>query len=339
VRRAVSTSVGRLAVEETLVPAAGSGEVVIRVEACGICGTDRSLFAGDTPFVFPAVQGHEFSGTVVDLGADVCSLKVGDRVAVDPNVVCLTCAACRRGQSHLCVNLSPLGISRSGGFAEFAAVPERNAYAMPPQMSFEEGALLEPLACCIRGIQMAGIQLGDTVGILGAGPVGSLLMQLASLQGAARVYVGEPDANRRKRAKERGPDLTVETTAELTESLHEVTGGMGADVVIDATGRTTAAEAALSMVRRGGTVVWFGCCPEREQVSVSPYWVNDAEISIRGSFNNPHVHSRALALVAAGKVDVAGLVTHRLGLADLADALGSAGPAGAMKVVVCPSLG
>src|SRR5919204_4122758 len=170
--QALATRPGELIIEQSSDPAPGPREVLVRVGACGICGTDRSIFRGDYPVEFPIVLGHEYAGTVAAVGSGVETLDVGDRVTVDPNVTCDTCSFCRRGLVHLCAHLSPLGVVRPGGFAECSVVPERNAYRIPEELSLVEAALIEPLACCVRGMELAGIERGATVAVLGAGPIG-----------------------------------------------------------------------------------------------------------------------------------------------------------------------
>ena len=313
-----------------------TGEVVIEVAACGVCGTDRSIFRGEYAVASPVVLGHEYAGTVIEIGEGVDSLAAGDRVCVDPNVTCGSCAYCRRGLTHLCSALRPLGISRDGGFARFSHVPARYAYRLPDDVSFEEGALVEPVACCLRGIQQAELFVGDSAVILGAGPIGSILLQLAQATGAAKVAVIEPDPGRRAQALRLGADVACDP-ADAVEAILDWSGGLGADVAIEASGRAVGAELALQLVRRGGRVVWFGVYPERELLEISPYLVNENELTVRGSFNNPFTHRAALAVVGAGKLKLHDLISDRIPLTDLAHALSAdSRPSG--KVIVDPSL-
>jgi L-iditol 2-dehydrogenase len=280
------------------------------------------------------VLGHEFSGVVVEVGSDVTGLSLGDRVAADPNVVDGTCFFCRRGETNLCSGLSPLGITRNGGFAEFAAVPASNAYRLPDSVSVEDGSLVEPLACCVRGIDQARIGLGDLVAVLGAGPIGCLLIQLARIQGAGTILAVEPEPARRAHAVAAGADLTCgpdEAVAVLSELRDPA-----ADVVIEASGRTQTAEWAIGLVRRGGTVVLFGVYPEQERLQVSPFRVNEDELRIVGSLNNPHTHQRAIDLLASRRVLLDGVITHRLGLEDLPAAMDRDSFPGAGKITVAP---
>jgi L-iditol 2-dehydrogenase len=337
-RRSLVTAVGTLEIGEAPDPAPRPGEVVVRVEACGICGTDRHIFTGHYPMTFPITLGHEYAGTVVAVGSDVRTLEVGARVAVDPNVVCGVCAFCRRGAVHLCAGLTPLGIVRPGGYAEYSAVPEQNAYVIPGSMSFEAGGMLEPLACSIRGVQLAEIQLGDVVTVLGGGPMGCCLIQLIRLRGASCVIVSEPDPVRRALALRLGADVGAAPGDETRELVMDRTDGRGADVVFEAAGVTAAAATAVGLTRRGGTVMWFGACPQGETLPVEPFWINDAEVTIRGSFNNPFTHATAVALVASGRVDVDALVTDRIPLERLGSALDLANFPGSMKIAIMPGM-
>jgi L-iditol 2-dehydrogenase len=334
VRAATLTRPGSFELVELPEPRCGPDEVIVQVTTCGICGTDRAIFRGEAPADWPVVLGHEFSGAVVEVGSDVTGLALGDRIAVDPNVVDGTCFFCRRGEINLCSGLTPLGITRDGGFAEFVAVPATNVYRLPDAVSTEEGSLIEPLACCVRGIDQARIGLGDLVAVLGAGPIGCLLIQLARIQGAGTILAVEPDAGRRQHALAAGADLACGPD-EAVAVLRDLRDPLP-DVVIEASGRTQTAEWALGLVRRGGTVVLFGVYPQQERLSVSPFRVNEDELRIVGSLNNPNTHQRAIDLVASGRVSLDGMITHRLGLDDLPRAMDRESFPGAGKLTVDP---
>jgi L-iditol 2-dehydrogenase len=336
-RQAVLTRPGEIRIEEAPMPAPTGDELLVRVEACGVCGSDRAIFAGHHPISPPVVLGHEYAGTVVELGPRATGFNVGDRVVVDPNIMCGRCIFCRRGQVQLCQAITPLGISRPGGFAELSLVPAPNAYPIPQSLTFEEAALVEPLACCVRGIQQADVRLGAVVLVLGAGPIGLLLAQLARLRGASVVISVDPLAERREVAAMLAADVTLDASdpAAVRDAVMSSTAGLGADVVIEASGRTSAATQSLELVQPGGTVVWFGACPQSERVEVAPLWVNDREITIRGSNINPFTHQTALSLIEHHRVRVADIVSERVGLDALVGALGDA-PASAGKVIVNP---
>jgi 2-desacetyl-2-hydroxyethyl bacteriochlorophyllide A dehydrogenase len=332
--QAVAMGPGRLEFEEVDEPVPRPDEVIVELGACGICGTDRAIFRGDTPQEFPIVLGHEYSGTVVATGSEVLTLSEGQRVAIDPNVTCGLCSYCRRDLPHLCSRLSPLGIARRGGYAERSAVPERNAHALPDGVGLEDAALTEPLSCCVRGMQLADIELGDTVVVLGAGPMGCLLIQVARLEGAASIIVSEPMPARRELAASLGADVVLDAGPQVAEAVLDRTGGVGADVAIEAAGKLATAEAALSLVRRGGTVLWFGVPPASERIQLSPFWVNDNEITIRGSFNNPLTFAASLELIATGRVQVGALITDSVPLREMEAALDLANFPDAGKILV-----
>jgi L-iditol 2-dehydrogenase len=339
-REALFTRPGHVQIEDVPIPTPTGRDVLVRVEACGVCGSDRAIFAGHHPVTLPVVLGHEYAGVVVESGPGVTALRPGDRVVVDPNIMCGRCAFCRRGLVQLCQNITPLGIARPGGFAEFSLVPEANAYPIPDGMSWDEAALVEPLACCIRGIQQADVQLGDVVVVLGAGPIGLLLAQLARLRGAGSVACVEPAPDRRALAERLGVDATINGAdpAEVRDAVLRLSGGLGADVVIEASGRTSVAQLSIDLVQPGGTVVWFGACPEDDQVAVAPFRMNDREITIRGSNINPFTHFTAITLIQRGRVRVAELVSDHIALDALHAAVDPEGPAFGGKVVVNPGV-
>lgn len=324
-RQAIFSGPGALAVETGPVPSPTGQEVLVRVEACGICGTDRQILAGTHPASPPVVLGHEYAGTVVDAGPDVLDLKVGDRVAVDPNIVCRRCRFCRLGRVQLCERITPLGIELSGGFAEYSVVPEANAYRVPEAISSVAAALVEPLACCIRGSDRAGVRLGDVVVVLGAGPIGLLHMQLARLRGAATVISVDPIPDRRELADRLGSDMVVDgDEGNIREVVSSATAGRGADVVIEASGNPDAALLSADLAGEGGNVLWFGSCPEDATVTVRPFHINDREITLLGSNLNPFTHQTALDLIEHGRILLDELVTDRVSLDDLDRVLQSA---------------
>lgn len=334
-RAAVLQAPRRLAVVELPDPEPGPGEVLLRVAFSGVCGTDRHIYNGDYRVEHPLTPGHEYSGEVVACGDGVTSLVVGDRVTVDPNVVDDECYFCRRGVDHLCSGLSPLGVARPGGFAELSAVPARYAYRVPDAVSLLEASQVEPLACCVHGIDQAEIVAGDTVAVTGAGPIGCLLIQLARMQGAARIVAIEPNAARRDHALAAGADVAcgLEDAQEALRTASPV----GPDVLIEASGSPHAAWLAFDQVRRGGTILLFGVYPETARISVSPFRVNEDELRVVGSLNNPSTHQRAIDLIATGRVDVRSIITDELSLELLDGAMDPAVYPDAGKIVIRPA--
>ncbi|MET0748341.1 MAG: alcohol dehydrogenase catalytic domain-containing protein, partial [Rhizobium sp.] len=182
-------AVGQLTVSEIAKPAPGPGELLVRIEACGICGTDRHILHGEFPSAPPLTLGHEFSGIVETIGSDAEGFQPGMRVTCDPNMSCGLCSQCRRGRVNLCERLQAIGIHRDGGFADYAILPASQAFALPLSLDPLHGAFCEPLACCLHGVDMAEIKTGASVVVLGGGVIGLLVVQLARLAGATRVVL------------------------------------------------------------------------------------------------------------------------------------------------------
>jgi L-iditol 2-dehydrogenase len=334
-RAAVLNAPRRLDVETTADPAPAADEVVVRVAACGVCGTDRAIYRDEYPVHHPLVMGHEYAGTVVSLGSEARQLSVGDRVVIDPNVVDDTCYFCRHGVNHLCSGLSPLGVARPGGFAEFSAVPERYAYALPPSLSLEVGSQIEPVACCVHGIDRAQIASGDIVLISGSGPIGCILIQLARLQGAGRIIAVEPNPARRALAQAAGADIVCGPDGAVS-ALAALRSGIGADVVIEASGSISGAQTAFELVRRGGSVLLFAVYPEEARLSVSPFRINEDELRIVGTLNNPQTHQRAIDLLESGRLELTTLITDVLSLDELEKAMDIENFPKAGKIVIQP---
>jgi len=313
-------------------------EVLIRVSACGVCGTDVHIVEGSSRSSPPVVLGHEFTGVIEDMKAPVGGFSVGDRVAVDPNVNCGRCFFCRRGEVHLCERLRALGVDLDGGMAEFCIVPPAQLYRLPGTMAPDVAAFIEPLSCAVHGIDRAAIRAGDTVVILGGGTAGLLLAQLAKNAGAAHTVVVEPVEWKRKIAERVGADVVIDPEAtDVRTSINELTS-VGADVVIECVGKPRTVALALDLARRGGTVEIFGVCPLGETVPLEPNCVYSKEITIVGSYINPHTFDRAIALLAANKVTVGPFVINKFPLDRVREALNALQDGTTIKSLICPSL-
>jgi len=310
-KAAVFHGVGNLRVDGNYAdPEPGPNDVLLRVAACGICGTDRHIMHGEFTAVPPVIIGHECSGEVLSVGDRVTTLAPGDRIAIDPNMPCGLCRPCRRGQVHLCQNLRALGVDVDGGFAELMVAPEQQCYRLPGEVTLEEGAMAEPVACCMRGIDRAGIAPGDRVAVIG------------------------PVAERRQMALELGADAVVDPSEEDPLKPGGALEG-GADVVLEAVGSEATTGQAVEWAAEGGTVVWFGVTPPGETVAIEPNLVFRKELTIRGARINPFTHARAIAAMASGQVNVAPLLSRMIPLEDLARILEE--PAGAdIKTLVIP---
>lgn len=333
-KAAVFYGAGDLRIEERERPTVGEGEVLLEVLACGICGTDRHIYHGQFDARPPVVPGHEYTGRIVELGEGVEDLDVGDRVAVDPNIHCGICRFCRRGDIHFCENLCALGVDVDGGFAELALVPRKQCHLLPLSVSSLEGALTEPLACCVHGIDLAEVGMGDRVAVIGGGLIGQMLAQLARLHGAGHLALSDPIAARREMALSLGADAVIDPTA--SDPLGEIPFGKGADVVIEAVGSAKTAAQAIDWAAPGGTIVWFGVAPPGDTVGVEPNLLFRKELTIKGSLINPHTHGRALSLLASGQVNVKPLITRTIGLDALLQVL-SQDAGEEIKTVVTPT--
>jgi L-iditol 2-dehydrogenase len=325
---------GNIRLEDCPEPQPDRGEVLIRIHACGVCGTDHSLYTGGFPAIYPVIIGHEFSGVVAGLGEGIATLKVGDRVTVDPNRVCHTCDYCRMGSEHLCENLSSMGVHSAGANAEYCVMPETNVYKIADNLSYEEAAFTEPLACAVHGIDLARINQGDVVLVLGAGGMGNLITQLAARAGASKVIVSEPIGFRRQRALENGATHVIDPLNQDVDTELRKIRRIGADVVFEVAGNLKLQPAAINYARRGGQIVWFGCSPVDGRVEVNPYYINDAELKISGSFNNQFATARAVALLETRKVRVDNLISHRFALKDYLEVFKVFGGSGSLKLMV-----
>ena len=313
-------------------------EVLVKVTACGVCGTDLHIVEGSSRSSPPVVLGHEYAGIVADAGKESNGFTVGDHVAIDPNIACGTCFYCRRGEVHLCKRLRALGVDIDGGMAEFSIVPSSQLYRLPGTMAAEQAAFIEPLSCAVHGIDRARIRTGDTVVILGGGTVGLLLLQLARISGASRVIVVEPVEWKRTIASRIGADEALDPNAvDVFQNVRDLTGE-GADVVIECAGRPETVALSLKLARRGGTVEWFGVCPLGEMVQMEPNNVYFKELTIVGSYVNPHTFDRSTALVAANKVSFDHFVVHKFPLDGVHEALKALAEGKTIKSLVLPTL-
>jgi 2-desacetyl-2-hydroxyethyl bacteriochlorophyllide A dehydrogenase len=296
-------------------------EVLVDVEACGVCGTDVHIVEGSSRSSPPVILGHEYAGRIVEVGHGVTGHVAGERVAVDPNIACGTCFYCRRGLVHLCSSLRALGVDIDGGMAEFCIVPAGQVYPLGEEMSPEVSAFVEPVSCAVHGLDRANIRAGDTVVILGGGTIGLILLQLARAGGAARTVVVEPLDHKRALATAAGATVVCDPRTENPGEVVRTVGPEGADVVFECAGRTETALLALDLARRGGTVEFFGVCPIGASIPVEPNLVYFKELTIVGSYVNPLTFSRAIGLLRAGTVRVDFFPLNRFPLDGVHEAL------------------
>jgi 2-desacetyl-2-hydroxyethyl bacteriochlorophyllide A dehydrogenase len=313
-------------------PTPGAGEAVIKVEACGICGTDIHVLHGEfAPTRYPIVPGHEFCGEVVAVAKDVRNVKVGDFVAVDPSLFCGHCRQCRAGRFNLCENWNATGVgSANGASAEFVAVPAANAFQLPSDMPRHWGALVEPLSCAVHGLDQVDLKVADNYLIYGAGTMGLLLAQLAKDSGASQLDMVERNPKRHDLAKRLAADR-------IAVSADELDRPQGWDVVIDATGVVPAIEDGLKRVARGGTFLMFGVANADATATFNPFKIYNDEIKIIGSMAVLHSFERALTLLAKGVIDCEAMITNRFKLDEYSKAIDTFLAGTGLKVQVSPN--
>jgi 2-desacetyl-2-hydroxyethyl bacteriochlorophyllide A dehydrogenase len=280
-------------------------ELVIEVKASGICGTDLHIFRGEYLGAYPVIPGHEFAGVVVETGGAVTRFKVGDRVAVEPNIACDNCYPCLNNRHNFCLNWQAVGVTRPGAMAQYVAVPEKAVFAIG-DLPFEAGAFMEPLSCVLHGLERLSPDLGCQAALLGAGPIGILLLQGLRLQGAVKVTVVEVNPTRAKFARMRGADVVLTSLDELPLDSF--------DVVVDATGALPVIRRSLDFARPGGKVLWFGVPPSGQPVEIEPFKVFRKGLTVLSSFTSLRNSYQALDLLKSGGISVEGLVSHRLPL-------------------------
>jgi 2-desacetyl-2-hydroxyethyl bacteriochlorophyllide A dehydrogenase len=313
-KAAVITSPGHVEVTSVDDPAPAAGQVVVEVAACGLCGTDLHILQGEFAPSLPLIPGHEFAGVVAATGSGVTGLRPGERVAVDPSLYCHECHYCRIGRENLCLRWGGIGVTVSGGAAEYVVVPAANCVRLPEHIATEDAALIEPLSCAVRGYDVLTSQLGAHVLIYGAGTMGLMMLELAKRTGAASVDVVELSAERLKVARELGCTNAVTSADELDQPF-------GWELVVDATGNGRAIQDGLGRVGPGGTFLQFGVADYATRVTIDPYRIYNKEITITGSMAVLHSYERAAELLAAGVLNPAMFITDRLPLADYAQAI------------------
>lgn len=325
------------AVADLPTPHAGPGELVLRNQVCGVCGTDVHIYHGEPGSADvnpPVVLGHEYSGEVVEVGEGVTGFAVGDHVTVDPNIYCGHCAYCQNGKKQLCPSMEAIGVTRDGGFAQYSRIPASQAFKLEPTVPWEAAAMAEPLACCLHGIDLAGIQVGDKVCVVGGGAIGLLMVQLAKLSGASQIVLSEPNEKRRQVGLQLGANAALDPTRpDAQEAFAQVLDG-GANVVIECVGNVPAVKSAFQFAGKGATVLLFSVPKVDATFDLPLFDVYKKELTIKGSFVNPDTHARAVALINSGKVDFDPIITHRFTLDQLPEAIAMQMSDASIKVVV-----
>jgi len=328
----------QMPLREMEVPMPGSDDVIVRVRAAGVCGSDVHGFTGSTGRRTPGiVMGHEFAGTIETLGAEVAGWQTGQRVIVQPLITCGTCAFCRAGKPNVCANRQLIGMHQHGAYAECVRVPQAQLRAMPDDLGWEQAALVEPLAVALHAVNATSLRIMDTVVIVGAGPIGLLTLLAARLKGAGQVVVTDRSVHRLELARRLGAAMVINVAEQdAVAEVQRVTDGLGAHAAIEAVGITPTVQQAQAVTRIGGQVTWIG--NSAPDVTINMQQVVTRELTIRGVYGFADEFEQAIAALASGWINVAPLIEVVAPLSDgpqmihdLAD-----GSLDAVKVVLQP---
>jgi 2-desacetyl-2-hydroxyethyl bacteriochlorophyllide A dehydrogenase len=318
VKAAVMRGIGNIKMEEVPEPEMGPDQIKVKIAYCGLCGTDPENLEGRFGLVppeaynQPRILGHEASGTIAAVGANVKDYQVGQRVAMNFRTACGACYYCRNGMENFCI----YGEHASGSFAEYAVYPESAVYPLSDDISLEVGSFLEPVSVAVHAVDRAKVRTGSSVAICGGGPIGLLCLEMALHAGAARTMLSEPVEMKRSLAKKLGADVTVDPFNEDLEATgKKLTDGRGFDVVIDASGSVAAARQAVGLADNGGTVLWAAVYGKDVEIGVSPFLMYAKELTITSTFVSPYSFPRALAMLP--KLTLEPLITDIVPLAEI----------------------
>ena len=342
-KAAMYYDIGDVRYEETDVPEIGPGELLVNIGRALTCGTDVKTYKRGHPILIkhtPALFGHEYAGTIEEVGEGVSGFEAGMRVVATNSAPCGDCFFCKRDMPNLCAKLKDSLVN--GAFAEYIRVPESvvrwNTHRIPDSLSFRDAALTEPLACVVHGIEESNIRLGDTVVVIGAGPIGQMLVMLAKKSGASTVIASDLAKLRRDIAKKAGADIVIDPSKEdPIERVREETSGYGADVVIEAVGIPQTWEQAVEMTRDAGTTVLFGGAASGTKFEIDTVRFHYGQLTIKGVFHlKPRHVEQALQLIIAGDVNPDLLISHEMPLEKINEALEKMGKGETMKVAISP---
>jgi D-arabinitol dehydrogenase (NADP+) len=322
---------GKARVAEVPRPEPGPGELLIRVERCGICGTDVHIFRGEYLGSYPVTPGHEFSGEIAAIGKGVDSFQLGDRVAVEPNIACDACPACLSNRQNFCENWQAVGVTLPGGMAEYVVAPAKAAF-MIGDLGFAAGAFVEPLSCVLHGMGRAAPELADEILLLGAGPIGMLLLKTALAMGASSVTVVDRSRTRLALAAAEGGGV-ASTISSIDEAPRD-----RFDLVIDATGVPAIMGRTPEWARPGGRILLFGVPPSSARLSLDAFAIFRKGLALMSSYTSVRNSIQAVRMLKSGRIDVSTLVSHELPLERFAEGveLIEKGAAGVLKILMAP---
>jgi L-iditol 2-dehydrogenase len=321
-KQAVMVRPGRIEFREVERPAAGNGQVLLRIRRIGVCGSDVHVYHGRHPYTsYPVVQGHEVSGTVEEVGSGVEGLSPGDRATFAPQITCGSCYPCRHGMYHICESLKVMGFQADGAAGEYFAVDAAQTFKVPEGVSLDQAAMIEPVAVAVHATGRAGLPLaGRKVAVLGAGTIGNLVAQVAAASGASAVLITDVSDYRLARARECGIEFAVDATREdLRDALRREFGPDGADLIVECVGAQATIDAAVDSARKGTTVVIVGVFGAKPTVDLG--LVQDRELSLVGTLMYQAAdYRRAIELASGGRLRLAEMITHRFAFEDYARA-------------------
>ena len=311
------------------VPEPGASEILIKVMASGICGTDIHIYRGEYLGDYPVIPGHEFSGVVEAVGESVTRFKPSDRVAVEPNIACDNCYNCLNNRHNFCLNWSAVGVTRPGGMAQYVTAPEKAVFDIG-DIPFEYGAFMEPLSCVLHGVERLDPDLASTVAIIGAGPIGILLLKVLRIKGAAKITMVDKNTSRTDFAQAMGADFIASDIKDLPQD--------GFDIVVDATGVIQVMSRCIDYARYGGKVLLFGVPPSDGKISLEAFPIFRKGLTILSSFTSVRNSYQALDLLKNKHLSLDGMVSHKLALDKFQDgiALLEGGLDDVKKVMILP---
>lgn len=342
---AVYKEIGCMTVEDVPTPSIQDGDLLVKVKACAICGGDlRTYYHGHAAIQPPIILGHEFAGEIAAIGKGVQQYAVGDRVIVAPGIGCGHCSYCLSGNQHLCYHRLTLGHQYNGGFAELVRIPAiavqaGNVNLIPDSVDYLSATLAEPLACVINGQEAMQIRLGDTVAVIGAGPIGIMHAELARARGAGKVFLINRSQPRLDRARSLGYDAYISSQqGDAVQQVLELTDGMGANVVIVTAGSEAAMQMGLAMTGKMGKVCFFAGLPkDKPQVTMDANFLHYRQITVYGTFSSaPRHNALAIEMIRSGKLNVDYLLTHAVSLQHINDGLRLVEKQAGMRVAVIP---
>jgi L-iditol 2-dehydrogenase len=326
-RAAVFYAPSDIRIEERPIPTIDGKEILVKVKAAAICGTDLRIYKGTKKIKTPRIIGHEFAGDIEKAG-DGTEFKIGDRVTVYPVISCGKCYACMMGRPNICVQRPTIGYDYDGGFAEYVKIPSNaidtnSVTKLPDSISYEEAAITEPLAACLNGVLRLDVKHGEHVWVVGAGPIGLMHVQLVRLAGASKIMVSEVDEFRANKAAKLGADVVINPIKEdIFQRIMKETEGRGVDKIIIAAGVPKLIEDSFKAARKGARIVIFAGSPEGSFITLDPNIIHYKEIELTGSSaSTPYLHKKAIELVSSGRIDLKSLITHRLRLEDIVKGL------------------